>query len=148
MPKIIMLDAGPLGKLAHPRPNKDLVSWVDSVSQAGAVIAFSAVTDYEVRRDLLVAELVKSIRRLDDYRQLYDFIPLSNEVLLRAAEVWARARKMGRPLADPKRLDADAILLAQTQLLTEEGDDVVIATENVRHLALFAQAKEWSDITP
>ncbi len=56
--------------------------------------------------------------------------------MLKAAELWALARNRGTPTADPKALDADVILAAQT--LQINGS---VATENVEHLSLFVDAK-------
>ena len=65
----------------------------------------------------------------------------------RAAELWAAARKRGRPTADPAALDADVILAAQAQLLAElTGDVVVVATDNARHLGQFVDARRWQEI--
>ena len=66
--------------------------------------------------------------------------------MLRAAELWAEARRRGRPTADPKELDCDVILAAQAGLIARGGDEPVIATTNVGHLALFADARTWQDI--
>ena len=66
--------------------------------------------------------------------------------MLKAAEFWARARQLGKPTASNLRLDADAILVAQADLLIADGEDVVIATDNVRHLSLFVPAENWRSI--
>jgi len=39
------------------------------------------------------------------------------------------------------------ILAAQAVTFNSEDDGVVIATTNVRHLALFASARVWHDIS-
>ncbi len=39
------------------------------------------------------------------------------------------------------------ILAAQATALESDGDEVVIATTNVRHLAMFAAARLWREIT-
>jgi hypothetical protein len=62
--------------------------------------------------------------------------------MLKAAEFWAAARKMGRQSAGDASLDADMILAA----LVHDGDETVIATTNVRHLALFASTRIWREI--
>ena len=67
--------------------------------------------------------------------------------MIQAAEFWAWARSQGRPTADPKELDCDVILAAQAELIKRAGDQPIIATTNVGHLALFADARLWSDIT-
>lgn len=148
MSNIVLLDAGILGQIAHPRPHKDLVRWTLTLLHAGVAVAFSEVTDYELRRSFLHEKLQKSLDRLNACHNDYEYLPLSTEVMQRAAQVWADARSMGRPLTHPHRLDADAILLAQALLLAEDGSQVVIATENVKHLSLFAPARPWQDIAP
>lgn len=47
------------------------------------------------------------------------------------------------PTADPRALDGDVILAAQASLLLSQGDEVVVATTNVGHLAQFIDAREW-----
>jgi hypothetical protein len=74
------------------------------------------------------------------------YAPITTPVMLKAAEFWAVARKMGRQSADDASLDADMILVAQAGALVREGDETVIATTNVRHLALFASARMWREI--
>jgi toxin FitB len=74
------------------------------------------------------------------------YAPITTPVMLKAAEFWANARRMGRQSADDASLDADMILAAQFQNFTGEGDQSVIATTNVRHLAVFASARIWRDI--
>jgi hypothetical protein len=66
--------------------------------------------------------------------------------MLQAAEFWAEARLTGRPTADPKELDGDVILAAQAHRLALAGDEVVVATTNVAHLARFVPARKWDEI--
>jgi hypothetical protein len=74
------------------------------------------------------------------------YAPITTPVMLKAAEFWASARKMGRQSADDASLDADMILAAQAGAPVRAGDQTVIATTNVRHLALFASARIWREI--
>lgn len=67
--------------------------------------------------------------------------------MLRAAELWARARNIGKPTASDPALDVDMILAAQAALLIDDGDSVMVATTNVSHLALFVPAALWQEIT-
>ena len=69
--------------------------------------------------------------------------PITTEIMLKAAELWANARKRGKPTADPKELDGDVILAAQAM----EADAVVV-TENVGHLSLFVEAVRWDEYLP
>jgi predicted nucleic acid-binding protein len=85
--------------------------------------------------------LTKSIKRLDQLKTKLTYLSLTTEVMLKAAELWADARKRGHLTADPKELDCDVILAAQAQ---QAG--AVIATENIGHLSFFVEAKSWREI--
>ena len=65
-----------------------------------------------------------------------------------AALLWAQARNQGTPTASAQSLDADVILAAQVQSLGLAPDQVVVATTNVGHLALFVPAQLWTTIVP
>jgi hypothetical protein len=67
-------------------------------------------------------------------------------VILKAAEFWAQARQQGQPTADDKSLDGDVILAAQAVTISNQGEDVVIATTNVDHRSRFVQAKIWKPV--
>jgi predicted nucleic acid-binding protein len=66
------------------------------------------------------------------------FLPLNSEAMLRAAELWAESRSLGKTTADPKELDGDVILAAQALQI---GGTVV--TENPGHLALIVRVEHW-----
>lgn len=137
----VILDTGPLGKIAHPRRHPEVAGWFDHLLAAGFTVILPEIADYEVRRDLLLAGLAPSIRRLDRLKQVLVYAPLTTSSMLRAAEFWATARKTGQPTADPHALDGDVILAAQA-----EEADAIVATDNVRHLSRFVDAREWRDI--
>jgi hypothetical protein len=46
----------------------------------------------------------------------------------------------------PLALDGDVILAAIALSIAAEGHEVVVATDNARHLSLFVDARHWSDI--
>lgn len=71
---------------------------------------------------------------------------MTTEVMLKAAELWAEARKKGKPTADNKALDGDVILASQAILVANLGHEVIVATTNKKHLCLFVDAKEWQEI--
>lgn len=100
------------------------------------------IADYEVRRELLRAGKVKGLSRLDVIKNSVGYLPLTTSIMLKAAELWAEARRRGMPTADPKALDCDVILAAQA---LEFGG--VVATENVGHLSRFVDARPWRSIT-
>ncbi|MEG4286130.1 hypothetical protein QUB68_23650 [Microcoleus sp. A006_D1] len=101
------------------------------------------LADYEVRRELIRAGKVAGIRQLDLLKTLIQYLPISTDAMLLAAQLWADARLRGRPTADPNSLDGDVILAAQAILLANQGNEVVIATTNVGHLSQFVDAREW-----
>jgi predicted nucleic acid-binding protein len=98
---------------------------------------------YEVRRELIRAGKAAGIQRLDQLKSQIPYRPLTTEVMLLAAQLWADARQRGRPTAEPNALDGDVILAAQAIL---EANEVVIATTNVGHLSQFVDAREWRSI--
>jgi len=127
--------------IAHPRPNREFDGWFRSQLERGTEIIIPEICDYEVRRSLLLAGLMRSVERLDELKEVLTYLPLCTKAILQAAQFWADARKQGRPTADFKELDSDVILAAQAK---QTGGMVV--TDNTGHLALFVEAKSWREI--
>jgi predicted nucleic acid-binding protein len=140
--KPVLLDASPLGTLAHPRPNPEIVAWLEGLLVAGVTVIVPSIADYEVRRNMLAEKMIKSIARLDILKTNLLYQPLSDTALQKAAELWAISKRAGKLPADPKELNCDVILAAQA---LEVGG--MIATENIGHLSQFVEAKHWKDIT-
>jgi predicted nucleic acid-binding protein len=146
MSHIFVLDTGPAGKLAHPKADLALSEWLLSHLRAGDVIVLPEIVDYELRRNFLLeiargkSSFQKSLDRLDSLREVLTYLPINSDVMRRAAQLWADARRQGKPTADPKELDGDVILAAQA--LSVNG---VIITENIGHLTLFVEAKTWRE---
>jgi hypothetical protein len=67
--------------------------------------------------------------------------------MLKAAEFWAQSRRLGKPTSSDAALDADVILAAQAAFLQNKGHTVIVATNNVKHLDMFVDARDWRDIT-
>ena len=133
MTRVLLLDAGPLSMVAHPRRHPEIKGWLQRLLRAGVDVRVPEIADYEVRLALLHIGAQRSIERLDVLKEL-GYLPLSTPVMLRAAELWARARKAGQPTADEKALDGDVILAAQALELGAQGLDVQVVTTNVGHL--------------
>jgi predicted nucleic acid-binding protein len=104
------------------------------------------IADYEIRRELIRSERWHGIERLDVLATELGYLPLTTETMRRAAEFWAVARQRGRPTASDAAIDADMILCTQAAIATVDGHQVIIATTNVAHLSLFANAGRWQDI--
>jgi predicted nucleic acid-binding protein len=137
----LMLDTGVLGKLVHPRPRPDILEWYQQLVAVKATILIPEIADYELRRELLRIRSTRALRRLEELEQEHTYTRITTQVLRHAAQLWAQARNQGTPTADPKELDVDMILAAQA---LEAG--AIIATENVGHLSLFAEAMHWREI--
>lgn len=146
---IVLLDSGPVGILTNPKGSPVTVEfriWVRSLLLKGYKVKLPEIADYEVRRELLRANKVTGVQRLDDWKERLEYLPITTPVILKAAELWATSRQAGMPTADPKELDGDVILAAQAILAGEGGETVVIATTNVGHLSRFVDAREWTEI--
>lgn len=151
MTRHILLDSSPLGLLSKPTHSTyvlPIVQWATACLAAGHYIYVPEVIDYELRRELLRANKVNSVLRLDLLKTQFRYLPITTPVMLRAAELWADARNSGIPTADPKKLDIDVILAAQALTLSVPASDIVVATSNVGHLSRFVAAEEWANIRP
>lgn len=141
-----MLDSGPLGQIAHADPSRhaEIKAWFDLLLARDTPVFIPAIADFEVRRSLLLAQRTRSLARLDALQGQAALLPITNPELRLAARLWALARKQGRPVGDPRELNADVILAAQAMSIA----DAVIATDNVGHLAQFVEARPWASIEP
>ncbi len=149
MTRTVLLDAAPLGLLTAPprRPDaRGCSAWLAGLITAGVRVIVPEITDYELRRELLRANKLASVQRLDALAQATEYLPLTTAAMRRAAELWAQARQQGQPTAGDNTIDADMILAAQA--LTLGVPAVIIATTNVGHLSRFVPAESWQNITP
>jgi len=141
---IILLDAGPLGLISNPKASGtslECYQWIESMVLNGAQVLVPEIADYEIRRELLRANKVSGVARLDLIKNTLGYLPLSTSAMLKAAELWAQARQTGKPTADDKSLDCDVILSAQA---IEAG--AIVVTDNIGHLSRFVEAKHWRDV--
>lgn len=145
MADVVVLDAGPLGMIAHPRAKSDITVWLATLVTGGVKVLVPEIADYEVRRELLRAGRTKGIQRLDGLKVSLGFLPITSEAMLHAAAFWADARRRGKPTASNESLDADVILAAQAATLT--GKRVVVASTNPKHIGRFVPADLWENIT-
>ena len=146
MPDVVLLDAGPLGIASHPRPSPEILAWMSRLFAGGVELIVPEIADYEVRRELLRANRLRGVQRLDELKATLGYLPITTEAMLRAAELWAEARRRGRPTASDASLDADVILAAQAHGIL--GKDVVVASSNPKHLGRFVAADLWQNIRP
>ncbi|NEQ73204.1 MAG: type II toxin-antitoxin system VapC family toxin [Okeania sp. SIO2C9] len=155
---IVILDSGVLGLLASSV--KDISQtkyseisqcneWLYELLAKSIYVVTSQISDYEVRRELIRIKS-KSLQRLDSLKDVVDFLPLTTEVMNKAAEFWAEARQNHIPTTDNQNIDADMIISAQWNILCQEapGQGIYVATTNLKHLKIFVgeNAKNWRDI--
>jgi predicted nucleic acid-binding protein len=147
---VLFLDSGPLGLITQPQRSQEVIAitdWLKDCLHSGARVLVPAIVYYEIKRELLRANKVNGIARLDAFVNAAQdrYVPLRDEVLRFAAELWARSRQAGRPTAASTSLDIDVLLAAQALRI---GGTPVIATTNEKHLSQFVSALHWTDINP
>ena len=148
--RAIVLDSGPLGLLANSKSSPDSLAchqWMRDHLAGGVEVFIPEITDYEVRRELIQARLVKSVAALDALQDVLDYLALTTSVMRRAAELWAAVRQAGQPTTDRHALDGDVILAAQALSLGYGAEEVVVATTNAGHISRFVTARQWQDIS-
>lgn len=149
--RLIFLDSGTLGMVTNPRRkprNVQCEQWTRNLLAAGASVFVPEIADYEIRRELIRTGATSGLIRLDRLRIGFDYAPITSDVMLLAADLWAQARNRGLPTAPPEALDGDVILAASALLSAGPGDVVTVATDNVGHLAQFVDAQPWEKIVP
>lgn len=151
MLKAVFLDSSPLG-LVTQRQGIALVDscrkWVKELMDSGIQIFVPEVADFEIRRELLRADKLSGIQRLDEFNSISvdRYVPINTDAMRRAAVIWADARNRGVPSSDVRALDADVILAAQVLTFGLAISEIVIATSNLRHIRQYAPCELWSDI--
>ena len=87
---------------------------------------------------MTLADSQKSLRRLDDlYTRSVRYLAITTPAIRRAAGLWAGVRRIDKPTAGKKALDADVILSAQALEFCFDADDWQILTENVAHIERY-----------
>lgn len=150
MSDVLLLDSGPLGLITQPQRSQEVIAitdWLKHCLLAGARVLVPAIVYYEIKRELLRANKVVGIARLDAFVNAAPdrYVPLTDDALRFAAELWAQSRRGGRPTADPTALDIDVLLAAQALRI---GGAPIIATTNQKHLSQFVSALHWTNIHP
>lgn len=149
MAEVILLDSAPVGLITNPKATPIALrcqQWFISLIDRGYEVILPEIIDYEIRRELLRANKVTGLAKLDQLKSELIYLPITTEVMLKAAQLWAEARQQGKPTADDKALDGDVILAAQALLLQDYGHEITVATSNVKHLSRFVKAREWNTI--
>jgi predicted nucleic acid-binding protein len=153
MDRYVLLDSGPLSLAVCRRGTKDVDGLRDRLAElemAGVSVLIPAVIDYEVRRELVRVRATAKLKNLADMQRRFLILPVSGAAWFRAAEFWALSRRMGVPTGPDAGLEADAILAGCAATVGRPGDEVLIASSNVRHWSRFPgiDAREWTSLIP
>jgi hypothetical protein len=152
MADLVVLDSSPLGLACNnPRrpPAAYCLNWLDGLVAAGKIVYVPEIADFEVRRELIRIGALRSIARLDSLliRRALNYAPITTAQMRQAAIFWADARNRGFPTASPDSLDADVILAGCAATIGRPGDQIVVATANIGHLARYCDARLWTSIS-
>ncbi len=110
--------------LSNPNANADVLAisqWSRDCIAAGHQLYLPEVIDYELRRELVRAGKTKSLAKLDSLKSGFNFLPITSPAMLRAADLWAYARRQAA---------------------------IIVATSNVSHISRFVAADLWNNIAP
>ena len=94
--QVVLLDAWPLGIATNPRRSRQSAActqWLQALVTHGTRVIVPEIADYEVRRDLLSANKVSGLTRLDALARLLEYLPLTT-----AAVFWAQVCQQGQPI--------------------------------------------------
>lgn len=147
---LIVLDSGPLFMVNNSQANENTKAcqeWLKRMVAQGATIVVPEIADYEIRRFMHKGDRYESIAALDALNTAAYYLPLTTAVMRKAAKLWAESRKKHFTTGHDLELDADVILAAQALTLDENTqDEVIVASDNIRHLKFFVNAQRWQDI--
>lgn len=149
MSQVVLLDTGPLGLVTNPKLSPESTAcnrWLQMLIASNVRVIVPEIADYELRRELLRANKVEGVAKLDELDELLEYSPITTAVMRQAALLWAQARQKGQPTAGDKTIDGDIILIAQAVIINASNS--IIATTNVGHLSRFFPADLWNNITP
>jgi len=146
--RVVLLDTGIIGLITNPKRAPESLAcncWLQTLIKAGIRVILPEIADYEVRRELLRANKIKGIKRLDELANLIEYLAITMDAMGKAALFWAQARQQGQPTAGDKTIDGDMILIAQAVTLSVKN--LIIVTTNVGHLSKFVRADLWQNIS-
>ena len=143
---LVLLDNGPLGEISHPNVAPDVMERLTLFFSKGYDVRISEVSDYEIRKELIREGLTESVERLDLLKRDFGYVPITTKAMLIAAELWARERNAGRPGASEDALDADVIIAAQAAVLNDDGEDVIVVTNNPKHFKNLVEVSDWDSL--
>lgn len=136
MSRFLLLDSAPLGFITHPQRSDRVAvvtEWLSRCILNGNRVVVPAIVYYELKRELLRAKKTSGIARLDAFIAATPgrYLPLSDEALRLAAELWAISKAAGT--ADRAALDVDVVLADQALTFGPAASDVIVAATSAKH---------------
>jgi hypothetical protein len=89
--QVILLDTGLIGLVTNPKLSPESLActqWLQILVSSGSRVIIPEIADYEVRRELLRANKVKGITRLNELTQLLEYLPITTTAMRQAALFW------------------------------------------------------------
>ncbi|MBD2552577.1 nucleic acid-binding protein [Limnothrix sp. FACHB-708] len=149
----LALDTNILGQLLNPSPTKftELKVWFRAILLSDAEVFLPGIVDYEMRRSLELQRLkdpnYRGVERLNRFLQSVRYLPITITDLNLAATLWAEARYRGQKTEPDRDLGGDPILAAQVRSLFSPWVNVVLVTENRKHLTRYGiDARSFQEI--
>lgn len=121
---LALLDTDTLSEVMKGR-DLSVQQWARQYLQAHRRFRFSILTRYEILRGLKAKQAIAQIARFEQRCRTSHVLPLTDEIIVRAADLYAHLHKQGQLISD-----AD-ILIAATALV----HGLVLITENAAHLS-------------
>lgn len=88
MSRVILLDAGPIGLVTNPKLSPESLActqWLQLLVSSNSRVIIPEIADYEVRRELLRANKVKGVARLDELIKFLEYLSITTAAMRQAA---------------------------------------------------------------
>jgi hypothetical protein len=154
---IIVLDNVPLNLITNPNRKKPETiacqRWLEYLISNRILVCLPEIVYYETRRQLMLNKWNTGesggLIRLEEFKneKAYYYQPITTEIIIKATELWAWARKTNQSTAHEKALDGDVILAATAIVLAQQEEEyVLVATDNIKDIERYTPAKRWQEI--
>lgn len=137
----LMLDTNILVRICHSTAYRDVQEWFRSLLLRGndaPEILVSVLADYELRRTLIRRGATANLAQLDSLARSVTYVPVTAEVVRRAAELSAGLTSEERGRIS----DVDVLIAAQA--LVESA--VLVTSDRALTAIPGLTAKDWSEI--
>jgi predicted nucleic acid-binding protein len=141
----LMLDTNVLVRLCHPTGHREVQEWFRSLLLRGPdapEILVSVLADYELRRTLIQRGAKASLAQLDSLAGSMTTVPITAEVVRRAADLSACLLSRLSPEARRRVSDVDILIAAQAEL----AGAVLVTSDRDFQAMPGVIAKDWSEI--